>query len=155
MTKKKSSKKEWFENNQYNIKTNKRISKSNSSQRKMTVNEEWFIIPRKLEDEEIIYQNHIKNDSHLKVNSILKKIKKSTYDWNNIKKDIREFYFKCPACEIRTFKPREKYVIKHIESDYSRQRYQEDTVYLADYISNDTYIYLRWLIISQSLDGQF
>ena len=30
------------------------------------------------------------------------------------------------------------YVAKHIESDYPRQRYQADTVYLDDYISNDT-----------------
>ena len=28
----------------------------------MTVNEEWYIIPRELEAEEIIYQNHIKQD---------------------------------------------------------------------------------------------
>ena len=35
----------------YNTKTNKRISKSNSPQREMTVNEEWFIIPRELEEE--------------------------------------------------------------------------------------------------------
>ena len=37
----------------------KRISRSNSPQRKMTVNEEWYIIPLELE-EEIIYQKHIK-----------------------------------------------------------------------------------------------
>ena len=103
----------------------------------MTVNEEWFIIPRELETEEIIYQNHIKHGSHLKVNSTLKEIKKSTYDWNNIKKDIREFYFKCAACEIRTFKPRKNYAFKHIESNYLRQKYQADTVYLANYISYD------------------
>ena len=55
--------KKWgFKNKQYSTKTNKRISKSNSPQRKMTVNEEWYIIPRELEAEEIIYQNHIKQD---------------------------------------------------------------------------------------------
>ena len=27
----------------------------------MTVNEEWYIIPIELEEEEIIYQNHIKH----------------------------------------------------------------------------------------------
>ena len=34
----------------------------------MSLNEEWYIILRELEAEEIIYQNHIKHDSHLKVN---------------------------------------------------------------------------------------
>ena len=51
----KISKMEWSENKQYNTKNNKRICKSNSSQRKMSLNEEWYIIPRELETEEIIY----------------------------------------------------------------------------------------------------
>ena len=57
----KLTKKGGFENKQYDTKTNKRISKSNSPQREITVNEEWYIIPRELEAEEIIYQNHIKH----------------------------------------------------------------------------------------------
>ena len=57
----------------------------------MILNNEWYIIPRKLGAKEIIYQNHIKHGSHLKVNPILKEIKKYVYDWNNIEKDIREF----------------------------------------------------------------
>ena len=65
------------------------------------------------------------------------------------------FYLKYPTCEIRTSKPRKNYIVNHIESDYSKQRYQADTVHLADYISNNTNINLRWLIISQSLDRQF
>ena len=72
----------------------------------MSLNEVWYIIPRELEVEELIYQNHIKHFFHLKINPTLKEIKKSAYDWNNIEKDIREFYFKCPSCEIRTSKPR-------------------------------------------------
>ena len=62
---KKSIKKKWSENKQFNSK--KIISKSNSSQRKkMSLNEEWYIILRELEAEEIIYQNYIKHGSHLK-----------------------------------------------------------------------------------------
>ena len=129
----------------------KRISKSNSPRRKMSLNEEWYIISRELEAEEIIYQNHIINDSHLKENPTLKEIKKSAYDWNNIEKDIREFYFKCPTCEIRTSKPWINYAIKHIESDYRRQKYQADTVYM-DITFKIKQIFI-WLIISQSLDG--
>ena len=104
----------------------------------MSLNEEWYIIPRELEAEEIIYQNHIKHGSHLKVTPTLKEIKKSAYDWNHIEKDIREFYFKCPTCEIRSSKHRKSYEVKHIESDYPRQRYQADRVYLTDHILDDT-----------------
>ena len=42
----------------------------------MTVNKEWFIIPRELEEKEIINQNHIKHSINLKVNPNLKEIKK-------------------------------------------------------------------------------
>ena len=87
----KLTKKEWFKNKKYNTKTNKRISKSNLPQRKMSLNEEWYIIQRKLEAEEIIHQNHIKHGLHLKVNPTLKEIKKFAYNWNNIEKDIRNF----------------------------------------------------------------
>ena len=57
----KLTKKEWSKNKKCNIKKNKRISKSNSPQRKMTVNKELYIITRELEAVEIIYQNHIKH----------------------------------------------------------------------------------------------
>ena len=66
----------------------------------MTLNEEWYIIPQELETEEIIYQNHIKHSSHPKVSPTLKEIKKSAYDWDNIDKYIRKFYFKYPTYEI-------------------------------------------------------
>ena len=101
----------------------------------MTVNEEWYIIPRELEAEEIIYQNHIKHGPS-KINPTLKEIKKFAYDQNNIEKDIKKNYFKCLTCGIRTSKPRKNYVVKHIESDYPREEYQVDIVYLANYISN-------------------
>ena len=77
---------------------------------------------------------------HLKVDSTLKEIKGPAYDWNNIEKDIRKFYFKCLICKIRTSKPRKNYVVNHIESDYSWEKYQVNKVYLANYISNDTNI---------------
>ena len=62
------------------------------------------------------------------------------FDWNNIEKDIRNFYFKCLTCGIRTSKPRKNYVVKHIGSDYPREKYQVDTTYLANYILNDSNI---------------
>ena len=72
----------------------------------MSLNEEWYIIPRELEAEGIIYQNHIRHGFHLKINPTLNEIKKSGYDRDNIMKDILEFYFKCPTCEIITSKPK-------------------------------------------------
>ena len=124
ISKRKSTEKERSKNKLDNTKTNKRICKSNSTQSKTILNEEWYIIARELKIEERIYQNHIKHDSHLKLNPTLKEIKKSGYYWNHIEKGIREFYFKCPNCEVRTSKPRKNYPIKHIESDYSRQRHK-------------------------------
>ena len=106
----------------------------------MTVNDEWCIIPRELEAEEIIYQNHIKHGPHLKLNPTLKEIKKFAYDWSNIEKDIRNFYFKCLTCGIKTSKPWKNYVVKHIKSDYPREKFQVDTTYLANYTSNDSSI---------------
>ena len=94
----------------------------------------------RLEAEEIIYQNHIMHGPHLKVTPTLKEIKKFVYDWNNIEKDIREFYFKCLTCGIRTSKSKKNYVVKNIESNYPREKYKVDTTYLANYILNDTNI---------------
>ena len=90
-----------------------------------------------------------------KINANFKLIKKSGYDWNNIEKDTREFYFKCPTCEIRSSKPRKNYAVKHIESNYPRQRYQEDKVYLTYYISNDTKYLFTMVNHFTSYDGQF
>ena len=70
----------------------------------MILKEEWYIVLWELEAEEIIYQNHIKHGSHLKINSALKKIYEIWIRLENIEKDIREFYFKCSTCEIRTSK---------------------------------------------------
>ena len=71
----KLTKKEWFKNKKYNTKTNKRISKSNSLQRIMSLNEEWYIISQDIEAVEIIHQNNIKHGPHLKLNPTLKEIK--------------------------------------------------------------------------------
>ena len=57
---------------------------------------------------------------------------------NNMENDIREFYFKCFTFEIRTSKPRKYYRLGYIEFDYTMKRFQVNTVYLADRISNDT-----------------
>ena len=46
----------------------------------MSLNEEWYIIPQELEEEEIIHQNHIKHGPYLKLKPTLKEIKKFAYN---------------------------------------------------------------------------
>ena len=67
-----------------------------------------------------------------KIKPNFKRDYKFAYDWNNIEKDVRNFYFGCLTCGTRTSKPRKKYVVKHIESDYYREKCQVDTTYLAN-----------------------
>ena len=52
----------------------------------------------------------------------------------------QKFLFKCLTCWIRTSKPIKNYVVKHIESDYPREKCKVDTMYLANYILNDSNI---------------
>ena len=60
--------------------------------------------------------------------------------------DIRDFYFKCQVCEIRTSKPRKNAVIKHIDSLKSKDRYQTDTVQLSKYVMSDGFKYLFTIV---------
>ena len=59
---------------------NKRISKSNPPQRKMNVNEEWYIISWELEAEKIILKIILSMALIKKVNPTLKEIKKYGYN---------------------------------------------------------------------------
>ena len=104
------------------------------------MNEELYIISQELEAEEIIHRNNIKHGLHLKLNPTLKEIKKFAFDWNNIEKDIRNFYFKCLTCGIRTSKPRKKLWSQAYGIGLSQKKYQVDITYLANYILNDSNI---------------
>ena len=121
----------------------------------MILNKEWYIISRELETRKIIYQNHIKHGSHLKVNPTLKAIKKFGYDWSKIEEDIREFYFKCSTCEIRTSKQRIKQCSQAYRIGLSQAKIPcLYSVFVCLHFNNTRYL-IRWLIISQSLDEQF
>ena len=69
----------------------------------MILNEKWDIIPRELEAEEIIYQNNIKHDYHLKVNPTENRLR-NPHMIGTISRKI-SIYFKCPTYDIRTSKP--------------------------------------------------
>ena len=71
---------------------------------------------------------------------------KAGYQWDNMLNDIRDFYFKCQVCEIRTSKPRKKAVIKHINSFKPKDRYQADTVQLSKYVMSDGFKYLFTMV---------
>ena len=66
---------------------------------------------------------------------------KAGYRWDNMLKDIRDFYFKCQVYEIRTSKSRKNAVIKHIDSFKQKDRYQVDTVQLSKYVMSDGFKY--------------
>ena len=77
---------------------------------------------------EVIYNSHTIHWSHLKVNLTYEKVLKAEYWWEDMLKNIKDFYFKCQVCEIRASKPRKNAVIKHIDSFKHKDRYQEDVV---------------------------
>ena len=61
-------------------------------------------------------------------------------------KDIRDFYFKWQVWEIRTTKPKENVVIKHIDSSMPKERYRADTDLLSNYVTSDGYKYLFTMV---------
>ena len=54
-----------------------------------------------------------------------------------MQKDVRELYFNCEIWAGRTKKSKKKIAYKHIDSYYSKERYQTDTMYLSDYLVSD------------------
>ena len=82
----------------------------------------------------------------MKIDPTYREIMNAGYRWNNMLKDIRDFYFKWQVWEIRTTKPRKNVVIKHINSSMSKERYQVDTVFLSNYVTSDGYKYLFTMV---------
>ena len=128
------------------MKKNKDIKKErkfrSQSPKRKTVLEDWYIIPEVWEAKELIYNAHTSHRSHLKVDPTYKEVLKAGYRWNNILNEIRDCYFKCQVCEIRTSKPRKNVVIKHIDSFKLKDRYKTDTVQLSKYVIPDRFKYL-------------
>ena len=71
----------------------KKKSKSVSPKRKSII-EDWYIIPEVWRAYEIIYKAHTKHGSHLKIDPTYREVLNAGYRWDNMLKDIRDFYFK-------------------------------------------------------------
>ena len=55
--------------------------------------------------------------------------------------NVRELYFNYEIWVDRTKKPKKKIAYKHIDSYYSKEKYQTDTMYRSDYlVSNRRYL---------------
>ena len=119
----------WHLEKKNKIKILKKKSRSQSQKRK-TILEDWYIIHEVWEAKELIENAHTSHRSHLKVDPTYKQVLKAGYRWDNMLNDIRDFYFKCQVCEIRTSKQIKNAVIKHIDSFKPKDRYQADTVQL-------------------------
>ena len=117
-------------------KNRKKLSKS-ISPRRVSVIEDWYIIPKVWEAQEVIYNAYTKHGSHLKIDATYKEVLKSGFKWENIQWDIRDFYFKCQIWEARISKPRKKDIVKHIDTYAPKERYQADTINLSSYVSGD------------------
>ena len=87
------------------IKRKYKQSKSVAPKRKSII-EDWYIIPEVWRAYEIIYEAHTKHGSHLKIDPTYREVLNAGYRWDNMLKDIRDFYFKWQVWEIRTKKPR-------------------------------------------------
>ena len=64
------------------------------SPRRVSVIEDWYIIPKVWEAQEVIYNAHTKHGSHLKIDDTYNEVLKSGFKWEDIQGDIRDFYFK-------------------------------------------------------------
>ena len=70
----------------------------------MILNEEWYIIPRELEAEEIIYQNNIKHGYHLKVNPTENRLR-NPHMIGTISRKISENIFQMSYLWYKNFQP--------------------------------------------------
>ena len=92
---------------------------------------------RKYEIKEIMHKSHWGSGSHLKFDRTVEAIKDLESCWEKMQKYVRELYFICEIWAGRTKKPKKKIAHKHIDSYYSKERYQPNTVYLSDYLVSD------------------
>ena len=106
----------------------------------------WLIIPRMFQKNEIIHQAHQKAGSHLRCKQTYDVVIEMGYYWNKMIEDIKLFIFRCDICQSRTTNPQKHNLVKHIKSRYPGERFQADTVYLSDYIADDSNRYLLTMV---------
>ena len=103
-------------------------------------------IPREEYKNEIIYKAHTFHKGHLKAGNTLRQIMKSKkWWWNNMREDVSRFIKKCETWQIRTKNPNKQNIIKYIESNEVKERFQVDLVQLSDYLHLERRYLWNWV----------
>ena len=123
----------------------KQIQKDEISNNPIIWDDDWKIIPRWWEVNEIIYKAHINPGFHLKIEPTSRKIEEMGYKWTNMENSVRNFYFEWEKWQQRYQKPKKNQTVTHIESTRPKERFVIDVVYLNDFIST-THRYLITMV---------
>ena len=89
---------------------------------------------------------------HLKTKPACKQIEENGYEWNNIEKSVREFYFNCEVCQQINQKPEKNVAVYHIPSSRPKKNVI-DAVYLSDYIANENRYLITMIDHFQNMAG--
>ena len=133
----------------YNLQSNTHTSRGNNEEEeeKNLIEDKWYIHPRKLQAQEIIFLAHVSVGSHLSIKRTTEQVLESGYRWENMDSDISEMISRCEICGTRGSKPRKNIATKHIESHRAKERYQADIVFLSDYlVGNEGQRYLLTIV---------
>ena len=101
------------------------------------ITDDYKIIPREWEVNEIIFKAYSSHGIHLKTKPTCNQIEENRYKWSNIEKSVIKFYFNCEVCQQINQKPKKNVAVYHIPSSRPKERFAIDAVYLSDYIANE------------------
>ena len=121
----------------YNLQSNIHTSRGNNEEKNL-IEDKWYIHPRKLQAQEIIFLANVSVGSHLSIKRTTEQVLESGYRWKDMDSDISEIISQCEICGARGSKQRKNIATKHIESHRAKERYQADTVFLSDYLVGNT-----------------
>ena len=105
--------------------------------KKKKIEDKWYIYPRILQTQEIIYFSHVNVGSHFSKSIPLNKYLNLEIR-KNIDSDISEMIYRWEICGTRGSKPRNNINIKHKDFHKTFKRYHTDTVFLSDYLAKNT-----------------
>ena len=81
----------------------------------------WYIHPRKLQAQDIIFLAHVSVGTHLSIKRTTEQVLESGYKWENMDSDISEMISRREICVARGSKPRKNIATKHIESHRDKE----------------------------------
>ena len=68
----------------YNLQSNTHTSRGNNKEEKNLIEDKWYIHPRKLQAQEIIFLAHVSVGSHLSIKHTTEQVLESGYRWENM-----------------------------------------------------------------------